>query len=1144
MGQKSNMTQTVFRTLLMMMFLALNIYANTPPQITSTAVTSVNENSAYSYTMTGSDAEGDSLTWSVKSGTTLPSWLSLSPGSNYSITTVAGDGNATFADGNSTTASFNIPFGVAVDSSGNIFVADEMNNKIRKIDSSGNVTTVAGDGNATFADGNSTTASFKYPTGVALDGSGNIFVSDYGNNKIRKIDTSGNVTTVAGTGVMGFADGNSTTAKFGQPTGVALDGSGNIFVADYGSNKIRKIDSSGNVTTVAGDGTATFADGNSTTASFKDPYGVALDSSGNIFVSDTHNHRIRKIDINGNVTTVAGTGNATFADGNSTTASFNNPTGIAVDSSGNIFVADWLNNRIRKIDTSGNVTTIAGTGAPTFADGDSTIAKFHSPSSVAVDSSGNIFVADQTNHRIRKIAPRLNKLTGTPTQAGVYDVNLTLSDGVNTVEHNFQITVNHVNVAPALTLTDYQAWASVGSDYIDTMSVPGISSVIDSAGNIYVIYRNNSMNLSVKKYDGTSWSSVGVLNVPSSSDGYLAINQDTLYLAYQDVDSNNRANILKFDGTNWVAYGNQVIGVGQASNPQIKFDSNHIAYLSYIDTSDSEVWVKKYNGGTWDNVGDGNATRLDSTIWASGQSLAIDSNNVPYVVHYDMNSSDNSLIVAVSKFDGTNWVNVGSSLGNGETRGYAIAIDSSNVPYVVFEDNSSPKNIIVKKYNGSSWESVGSSIGYVSSNYPIIAIDNDVVYIAYVDSMSGEGHLKKFSGTDWVEVGKPFGKLGTNVRISMVFKNTVPIISFPNYKDFFHANNYPSAVTLEEPTSILIETPENNSSTIINLDATDDENNTLTFSISGEDASNFDINSSTGLIRFKTTPDYENPADANIDNRYNFTATVSDGIAQDSVDINITVTNVDETPPSGGTNVDETPPSDGAGGSTPPTPTHVLGNVEASSEIAGTTTQTDSTTNDVSTTLSTTNDANEDVVIDVVAKSSGKVKATHSVKVGTKETKAESELSNTKTTIKADKSVETTATLSENGSQVKVVAKPDGSASHEVKLSNNTTTQATSDIKGAQTYITQEGEVETSVEPESYTDANGCLVKAVILTDKEGESRSEFVKECNGAEAKQATVSQATPFEAGNTIRVYEDVEDANKLKLKIQAPVTKRLQF
>jgi hypothetical protein len=232
------------------------------------------------------------------------------------------------------------------------------------------------------------------------------------------------------------------------------------------------------------------------------------------------------------------------------------------------------------------------------------------------------------------------------------------------------------------------------------------------------------------------------------------------------------------------------------------------------------------------------------------------------------------------------------------------------------------------------------------------------------------------------------------------------------------------------------------------------------------------------------------------------------------------------------------------GGGSEPEVTHTLGDVEASSELEGTTTQTDPQTNDVSTTLSTTNDDSENVEIEVVAKSTGEVKAIHSLKVGTKETKAESELSNTKTTIKADKSVETQATLSQNGSEIKVVAKADGSASHEVKLSNNTTSLATSDIKGAKTYITQEGEVQTSVEPESYTDANGCSVRAVILTDKDGKSRSEFVKVCNDAETEQPTVSGTTPFEAGNTIRVYEDAEDANRLKLQIQTPITKRLQF
>ncbi|MDD2699058.1 MAG: BspA family leucine-rich repeat surface protein, partial [Arcobacteraceae bacterium] len=421
---------------------------NETPIIISNAITSINEKSGYSYTLGASDIDGDTLIWSGKAGTTFPSWLKLNSKIDVNVTTLAGSGISGFADGSSTTAQFQNLTGVAVDSSGNMYVADQANHRIRKIDTNGNVTTLAGSGISGFADGSSITAQFQNPLGVAVDSSGNVFAIDSNNHRIRKIDTNGNVTTLAGNGISGFADGSSTTAQFKHPNGIAVDNSGNVFVADELDHKIRKITPNGDVTTLAGSGISGFADGSSTTAQFNHPRGVAVDSSGNVFVADMNNQKIRKIDQNGNVTTLAGNGISGFADGSSTIAKFTNPAGVAVDSTGNVFVADITNQKIRKIGTNGDVTTVAGTTLG-FADGSSTIAKFTNPAGVAVDSTGNVFVADFGNQRIRRITQAIPaKLTGTPPSPGVYDVNLTLSDGTNEVEHNFQITVNSVNHAP------------------------------------------------------------------------------------------------------------------------------------------------------------------------------------------------------------------------------------------------------------------------------------------------------------------------------------------------------------------------------------------------------------------------------------------------------------------------------------------------------------------------------------------------------------------------------------------------------------------------------------------------------------------------------------------------------------------------
>ncbi len=340
---------------------------------------------------------------------------------NGNVTTLAGSSTFGFADGQAQpteTAEFNSPWAVRMDNQNNILVADSSNNRIRKIDSADLVSTLAGNGVPGFVDGTAGpngTASFDAPTALAVDSQGNVFVSDAANERIRKIDVNGNVTTVAGNGTMGNVDGTggpAGTAEFYDPFGLALDGLGNIFVADSGNNSIRKIDANGNVTTVAGNGTLGFANGTggrNGTAEFFDPSGVVVDAQGNLLVADTGNNCIRKIDRNGNVTTFAGSQQSGFADGTigpNGTARFDFPSDLVFDAQGNLLVADAANAAIRKIDPNGNVTTIAGNGNDGFANGTlgmSGTAEFNGPFSLTVDAQGNIFVADLYNNCIRKI---------------------------------------------------------------------------------------------------------------------------------------------------------------------------------------------------------------------------------------------------------------------------------------------------------------------------------------------------------------------------------------------------------------------------------------------------------------------------------------------------------------------------------------------------------------------------------------------------------------------------------------------------------------------------------------------------------------------------------------------------------------------
>jgi len=329
------------------------------------------------------------------------------------VSTYAG-GGASLSNGVAATAASMSPNSTAIDVAGNLYIADLDNNRIRKVNAAGIITTIAGTGVAGYGgdDSAATAAKLNGPAGVAVDASGNVYIADDYNARIRKVNAAGIITTIAGTGGYGYGgdNGPATAAQLYAPHGIAVDVSGNVYICDDLNDVIRKVNSAGIITTIAGTGMPGYSgDGNAATnAQLDRPYGIALDISGNIYFTEWNNNCVRKINTAGIINTIAG-GNATLGfsgdNGPATAADFHIPIGIAIDNSGNIFIGDSYNNRVRKISSSGIITTYAGIGTEGYSgdNGPAIDAELYGPVGVTVDASGNLYIADYGNGHIRFI---------------------------------------------------------------------------------------------------------------------------------------------------------------------------------------------------------------------------------------------------------------------------------------------------------------------------------------------------------------------------------------------------------------------------------------------------------------------------------------------------------------------------------------------------------------------------------------------------------------------------------------------------------------------------------------------------------------------------------------------------------------------
>jgi len=427
------------------------------------------------------------------------------------VSTFAGSGSIGSTDGLGTAASFSAPIFLAPDVAGNIYVSDFYNNMIRKITPDGNVSTFADDA-----------AGVNSPLGIVVDRTGNVYIADNVNYRIIKITSAGVVSTLAGSdsGESGNTNGVGTAARFSNPFGLALDAAGNLYVTELESNLIRKITPAGDVSTFAGNGASGSADGNGSLASFNQPAGIVIDASGNLYVTDSKTNLIRKISSSGDVTTLAGSGAKGSTNGNGTLTSFNSPIGIAIDASGNLYVADSENNLIRKINPVGDVTTFAGNLVRGSNNGAGETARFTMPYGVTVDATGNLYIADTFGNLIRKITQSsytissalpaglsldgaTGVISGTPTAASpaaTYLVTTGNSGGSSSA--NISITVKNpqtitFNALPTNTYGDapYNLTAtttsglalSYASDNTAVATVSGNTVTIVGAGNANII---------------------------------------------------------------------------------------------------------------------------------------------------------------------------------------------------------------------------------------------------------------------------------------------------------------------------------------------------------------------------------------------------------------------------------------------------------------------------------------------------------------------------------------------------------------------------------------------------------------------------------------------------------------------------------
>jgi sugar lactone lactonase YvrE len=616
------------------------------------------------------------------------------------ITTVAGTGSPSFSGdgGLATSAALNNPSSISLDSSGNVYFSDTFNYRIREVALNGIINTVAGNGTCCFSGdgGPATSAQLNNSTAVAVAGS-SLYIADTENFRVREV-SSGIITTVAGNGLSGYSgdNGPATSAQLSSAYGIAVDGSGNLFISDSYNSSIRKV-SGGVITTVAGTGACGFSDdsGAATSAALCYPYDVALDGSGNLYIADTNNYRVRKV-ASGIITTLAGTGYASFSGdgGQATEAQLNSPSSLAVDGSGNLYIADSGNCRIREVSSGGVITTVAGTGVCGYSGdgGPPTAAQISSPA-IAADSSGDLYLAEAANDRVRKVSgvvihtiagngvpgfsgdggPGTSAMLNTPNAVAVDSVgNVYISDSANA-----RIRVLTPGATPAITSTAPTSVIAGTASF--TLTVDGSNL---ASGNVV---EWNGIVLSTSFLSGQLFATASSSLISQPGTAYITVNGISNPVAFTVLPQPSVTSLTPSS-----------VSAGQTVNLTIT-GSNFL-------TSSVPYWNNAANTGNLPNAGFVDSSHLTATVPGSyisgggGFNVAVSTPNVLGPI------LSNSLTISV--------IACGYILGNNSSTIPSAAYSNSvaltaNCPYAATSNNPS----FITITSGASGSGSGT-IGY------------------------------------------------------------------------------------------------------------------------------------------------------------------------------------------------------------------------------------------------------------------------------------------------------------------------------------------------------------------------------------------------------------------------------------------------